>query len=570
MFFRKYLFCLFISICPISTFANLNEQVRKTLISDLDLIRNIFSVQYAPKAWKKEFNDWNLEKEIANAKKEVSEMRPLTIKGYQRVIRKFLLSPADYHVGVEFFSTEQALLPFSIRGAEGRYFIVEIDRTLLPQHLFAAEIGDEILSFDGKPISVVINDLKKSDFYGNTPGTDQALAELALTHRNGAQGLIVPKGKVTLQVQSLRKNITRTISLNWIYLPELISEPGSGKNSYRASLTPAPIKKANKSFFDKQMVYAGCCTPNQLPTTDQSSYQIGAYKSYIPALGNQIWKNTQDDHFYSYIFLHGGKKIGYIRIPHYQGDEDEVEEFRKLIKRMEAQTDALVIDQVNNPGGSIFYLYALASLLTPSPLSTPKHCIALTQDEVMTAVALYVSLVDVENTNEAQEALGKTVGGYPVTMDFVKKTRQFAENIISEWEGGNFVTTPMFLFGVDDIEPYPKDRYSKPILFLINYLDFSGADFFPSIMKENKRATILGTRTAGAGGFVLESNFFNIGSIKKIKLTGSCAKTKNMMPLENIGVTPDVTVELTVNDLQNNCVDTKRTILEAIESLFKK
>ncbi len=41
----------------------------------------------------------------------------------------------DYHVDVTFFSTEQASLPFSVRGVEGRYFIDWLDPLRLsPSH----------------------------------------------------------------------------------------------------------------------------------------------------------------------------------------------------------------------------------------------------------------------------------------------------------------------------------------------------------------------------------------------------------------------------------------------------
>lgn len=551
-----------------SLFADLSEGMRKTLLSDLESMRSVFAVQYAPKEWKAEFKNWDLDREIDLAKKEITRMHPLTIKGYQRVVRNFFQSPADYHVVVEFFSTEQALLPFLVRGAEGRYFIVEINRNLLPHAVFPVEEGDELLFFDGKPVDLAIKELKNSDFSQNNPDTDQALAEQALTLREGSAGLIVPKGKLPIVVKR-RNGEVRNLSLDWIYIPELINEPGSRDiNRFYGSKNvtkQAPIRK----FLDKQMVYTKFSQSSKLPCTLEASYRIGARKSYIPLLGTPLWQSSADDSFYAYIFMQSGKRIGYVRIPHYMGDELEVEEFRKIIKRLEGKTDALVIDQVNNPGGSIFYLYALASLLTDRPLKTPKHCMALTQEEVMIATSLYIALSDVEETASAQEVLGKTVGGYPVTYEFAKKTQECAELVITEWELGHLITKPTFLLGVDDIQPYPYERYTKPILFLINSLDFSGGDFLPLIMKENRRATILGTRTAGAGGYVVETSFFNLGSIKKFTLTGSFAKTQESLPLENLGVSPDIFVDLTANDLQNNCVDLKRAILRAVDALPK-
>lgn len=53
--------------------------------------------------------------------------------------------------------------------------------------------------------------------------------------------------------------------------------------------------------------------------------------------------------------------------------------FRELITHFQKETDALFIDQVNNPGGSVFYRYALASILSDYPLTMTQHRLRLTQ-----------------------------------------------------------------------------------------------------------------------------------------------------------------------------------------------
>lgn len=554
-------------LLPAWVFGALSEEVRKSLLKDLEVIRTVFAVQYAPREWKGFYKNWNLDAQINQAINEVKSMQPLTIKGYQRTIKKFFQSPADYHVGVDFYSTEQSVIPFTVRGALGRYFIVEIDRNALPKGYFPAEVGDEILSFGDRPIAEVINELKNSDFTQSILGTDQALAELSLTMRLGAKGFIVPKGKVNMVTRN-KTGIKNNFTVEWFYVPEYITELGSSGNNRFFAKRELLAKKDDPihRFLDKQMVY-GDFYLSQLSDTKQASYQIGAAQSYIPVLGIPFWKSPDNSTFYSYMFMQSGKRVGYIRIPHYTGGEQEAEEFKKIIKIMNLNTDLLVIDQVNNPGGSLFYVYALASMLTPYPLSTPRHNIAITQDDMVAATSYKRSLEDVKDTPSAQQVLGKTFGGYPVTYEFAQKTLQYADLIISEWNAGNQVTKPTFMVGVDDIQPNPDVQYSKTIVLLINQLDFSGGDFFPEIMKRGRRAILLGTRTAGAGGYVEDATFSNLGGIKGFTITSSIARKGDQTPLENNGVTPDVTIDLTVNDLQNNGIDMKNAILRFIDGI---
>jgi hypothetical protein len=48
---------------------------------------------------------------------------------------------------------------------------------------------------------------------------------------------------------------------------------------------------------------------------------------------------------------------------------------------MQTDTDALVIDQFNNPGGSLFHLYTLVSMLSPKELTVPYHEVTLDRRE---------------------------------------------------------------------------------------------------------------------------------------------------------------------------------------------
>lgn len=124
-------------------------------------------------------------------------------------------------------------------------------------------------------------------------------------------------------------------------------------------------------------------------------------------------------------------------------------------------------------------------------------------------------------------------------------------------------------FGIDSVDPHPECHYTKHVILLINELDISCGDFLPAIFQDNNHATIVGTRTAGAGGCVISHSFPNRFGIESFNYTVSLAKRIDGSTIENLGVTPEIILEKTVNDLQNDYVDYKSRLLEIVNSTLK-
>lgn len=541
---------------------------KEHMLRDLDHIQEIFSVKYAPLRWKEEYKGWNLEEEIALAKAKVRSLNNPNIKELQRITKTFFDSAADYHVGVTFYSLEASFLHFSLKSAEGRYFIVDINRNKLPLSRFPFAIGDEILSFNGIDIAAAIEDFKASEFTGgNTPASEQALAENEFTQRFGALGYTIPRGQVSLTGKN-KNGAIRKATITWDYREEKIDSPGN-RNFVKAlpsfSFSKQKQEKDEIRNFFNHMMLAPFWREGE---RHASPHGLGGRKSFLAELGKPIWKSDSEDTFDAYIFKSPkGATIGYIRIADYMGDEEEAEEFRTIIEMFKNRTDALLIDQLNNPGGSVYYLYALASMLTDKPLTTPKHHIALTQDNIHLAMTILRASDYVSDDASAQVVFGENFGGYAVNYKFAKLVFAHCHFLIDEWNKGALVTSPTHLIGVNDIEPHPKTRYTKPILFLINALDFSGGDFLPAILQDNGRALIVGERTAGAGGFVLENTFYNLSGINQFKVTGSLAVRKDGAPIENLGVQPDIELLLTPYDMQNQYIDYKKSLLSTLDHI---
>lgn len=567
---------------------------QKKMVATLYQIVSIYSEQYAPIEWKKENFAIDLKREYEKAKGAILADPAITSRKFQDVVGAFITGLRDYHVSVLFNSTERASLPFLVMEAQGRYFLANIDREKLPQSVFPFKVGDELLSFDGVPTAQAVAAIA-AELGGNTKETDRRLAEIYLTNRRRARGDQVPQGAVRLTIRT-RDGKLAAVNMPWHYVPELVPQDVPLRDAGLADIEPPSVVSTLSGIDSETTPPAPMIEPSLFRGLErlftnmahplarlfaamraeekENPHTIGARKSFVPKLGPVLWQSKSDNPFHAYIFKDAeGRKVGFIRIPSYDGGAKEVEAFAKIVTRFQKQTDALVIDQVNNPGGAVFYLYALASHLTDKPLITPKHHLIIDESDAQWAGNLLIRVAESMGSKRKKEAKDEDEdqwSGYPVTQKFVELMMRFAQFILTQLESGERFTDPTHLWGVDDIEPAPKaeERYTKPIVLLVNALDFSGGDFFPAILQDNKRATVFGVRTAGAGGAVKPYDLPNQFGIGDLSATWTMAKRIGGKPIENLGVTPDVSYEITAKDLQSGFSDYRGAVLKTLSDLL--
>jgi C-terminal processing protease CtpA/Prc len=518
---------------PLQSFdlAGLKEPMKQELV----FIKNQFAQGYAPLLWKQQTFNLSLDEELRLAQNKVDECQ--TMRECRNAVVQFLASTRDYHVGYSFYSTEMSTLPLTIKSFEGKFIVVEVDDKKLDQKLIPIAVGDEVLEFNGNAIAEEAQKLFEHEVV-NVEVTDRAYADLMLTRRRASRNYNVPKGTVDLKVKSNKEDKIYDVQLTWEYKPDSFAR------------IDRPQKKSKLGFRLPQML-----SMKALEMSNAASpYSLGTRESFLPAFGDKIWESEAENTFDAYIFKNEiGKLIGVVRIPSYTPDDEikAVEQFGKIIERFQKVTDGMIIDQNNNPGGSVFYLYALASMLTDKALHTPKHKMAITYSEVQEAIDITKQLKDVTDNESAVKEMGSDLSGYPVSYQVVTMIRNFADFILAEWKAGKKLSSPYYIWGVDKINPNVKVQYTKPILVLTNELDFSGGDFFPAIMQDNKRVTVVGQRTAGAGGYVHSMEYPSAFGLTQIGYTGSIAERLSLNPIENLGVTPDILLPMTVEDVRN-------------------
>lgn len=532
--------------------------VKSSTINALNYMKSIYGDVYAPAPWKAQYDNWDIEAEYQKALDSIQASdQNLTTKEARKILMDFVYSMRDYHVSIRFLSTEQAKLPFLVRSAEGRFFIAHIESNKVNRTVFPFSIGDEVISFNDKPIAEVVDSLKIYEH--NVTETDQALAEFALTNRRASRGYTVPKGPLNISIKKKGSEKITTRQLLWEYTPEGIA------------LMPKSEAKSESFSFDseKKNLIPNPMMDSDFEISSLNPQGLGHKKGFLPSLGEEIWSSSKQDLYHSYIYkADNGEMIGVIRIPGYivKDYKASVKNFQKIIAKMEKVTDKLVIDQHNNPGGSVFYLYSLVSMLSDRPMQAPRHRMSVDPSNVSSCVNTLKALTKIKTEADAKRAFGAYISGYPVSLEFVKFYAEYCNVMIEDWEKGQTMTRPFWIAGVDKINP-SSSPYTKPILILINELDFSGGDFFPTIMQDNQRATIMGVRTAGAGGYVLGYKFPNFLGVETFRVTQSLAYRVDQNPIENLGVTPDIEYKMTVQDRQYNYRPYTKAIKEAISTL---
>ena len=564
------------------------------MVQTLYQVASIFAEQYAPLDMKKDRFELDLKQQYDTAKTAILGNPAITTREFQDLLATLVASMRDYHVSISFHSTESSKLPFQVGGAEGRYYLTHVDREKLPLAMFPFRMGDEVVAFNGVPTADAVKALA-GKMTTNTPQTDMKMAELFLTNRRRARGdNDIPQGLADVVIRS--KGKFYRVKMPWTYTPELVAQDVPLRNAdllEPAGSGPIASGPAGGGFLHSVgKAFSAAVHPlvslfSALRAEDPGNpFMIGARKSFVPRLGQVLWRSKEDSHFDAYIFKNKeGKKMGYIRIAAYDGENDEVREFAKIMAKFQVETEGLVIDQVSNPGGSVFYLYALASHLTDKVLVAPRHRLIIGEADAHQSAELLLKIMrDSKKSPEVREKEEQAAkkkkkmkedeapnaGGYPITPKFMQLMVKSAQFILQQFNAGKRFTDLIHISGVDDIDPAPKpeERYTKPILLLTNALDFSGGDFFPAIMQDNKRATIMGVRTAGAGGIVNAYSIDQFG-IDHLSATSSLAERPNGQPIENLGVTPEIPYEITAKDLRTGFAEYRWKILKALNGILE-
>lgn len=557
--------------------SSFEENFKDQLRIEMAYIISSFKNYYAPGEWKKNHLSWDATAEGAKAFAAIDSAQ--SMYDVRRAAANFLKSTQDYHVGFRFNTDEAASLPFMVRTAldakTGKQYTIVV--AVNPNKVPSGDLrpGVRLVKIDGVEIEKVYSNLI-SEIGMSVPVTDMALADIYFTNRQATRGMFVPQGNVEIEFQEPSGN-TKFVQMYWEYNPPTVADwsvkgPNRGLNLNNTQPSEQIQIKLPLMMSD----WTSEITNVDFP------FLLGARKSYLPDFGPRIWSAPKEFFFDAYIYKASDNRlIGVVRSPSYSPPNGPIaaRQFAAILQHMQQNTDALVIDQLNNPGGSLFLVYAMTSMLTDRPMSVPKNFIALTDDAVGMCgqVVKYGQMI--QDDNMAKMLFGPELDGFPVSHQFVMGAIAYCRNIIAEKAAQRTVTSTAYhLYGVDKVMPSNFARYTKGILVLVNELDFSGGDWFPTILQDSqrglpadkKRIFIMGTRTAGAGGYIQRiSGMHSAFGLNFIQYTGSLAiRADGKSPIENLGVTPDILMPTSVMDYMTGFSSYVRNVQMTLSSLM--
>ncbi len=496
-----------------SLFAQAKVLTTDQKLSDFAQLNLSIDSSYGPLFYKQQTRGLKLY-EVREAYSNKIKETKTNAEFYHTIVR-YLSEFQDGHLGAILPSDYRADIAISTDLVEGKVLIGEVDRKKLSEKDFPFQKGDEIISLNGEAISKVVDDL--SSYLGSGFALSEKRTAAQIVFARSGRRFPVPTGNAVVQVRRGTSDLIETATLKW----EVTGTPFDEQLSVQFNQRPQQTQTTQYHSLSMKPLLLDVLGQERLERSFRCS---GGTRIAIPADATVIIR----DPFIAYYHQTPKGKVGYLRIPHYSFPKPE-EAFKKYeyaINELEKNTVGLVIDQDHNCGGSVTFLHYMVSLFISEPINT-------TDFELLASKTEYFDF---------KKWLAETVTD---TIEY-KELEKVLVAIKTAWEKGDHLTEKVSIVGDQLIYPN-RIRYTKPIVMLIDELAGSGGDAFPSLMGGNKRATLLGTRTAGLGGHIAQLSPLNHSAIN-IVITKSLFYRPDGVAVENNGAVPDVPYTITRDD----------------------
>jgi hypothetical protein len=547
--------------CCVSCCTSLQAQLTTAQkITDFNTIAAQFAKRYVAPLWKQTLfgvDMWNIQPFLDRVAASQTDL------DFYEICVDYV---AQFHDGGHVFyslpSSFVADTGLRVDTYDGKPLIYAINRTVLPASGFPFQIGDEIISIDGVPASDLITSFTKYGVNSN-PRTGAAYGAQYLTVRPQS---VIPKA---ISVPDTSQVVIRgqdgtdtTYKLAWVKTGVPLVTEGPVDSPFSISRALISGKPALYRFHVTEADAVRAELPAPLYSEIRPELAVAGIGSLLPVfrlpasfklrLGGDIAR----DAFFSGTFQAGSYTLGFIRIPSYSPSVAvavALDQFSTEVAYFNANTDGLIIDDMRNPGGLVYYGEELIRRLIPRPFRYVGFELRATTEFV-------------RNFDSYTQVLAAT----RAPQYYLDYYGWLLNGVITAYtEGGHTGPLPLDFTalnplpvapGLDQLPLLDKNGnpvgYAKPMMVLTDEFSSSGADYFPAVMQDNKAATIFGFRTAGLGGTNASYNAgaYSEGVVGMLRgfMVRSTTVSAPGYPatnyVENIGVQPDIVEDYKTKD----------------------
>jgi hypothetical protein len=556
---RSYGRLLLLALVTTLSYAQLTTDQK---VSDFQALAGLYAKRYAPYEWKRDalgVDLFNIAPWLAQVQGTKTDL------DFYDVMSQYVASLNDAHDVYELPSTYQASLNFVVDIYDGKLLVDSINRSRLPAAEFGFVTGYELVSIDGQDSQKQLDSLLRYEIAANPRSTRRLAAQLLTIRPQYLMPHAADVAEISVVVFRRPDGNTETYRIPWAKSGLLLTNVGryttpglnGTANASGISRMPRghrhrpgepPVPEDTPEYLKVLDRLQNCRLPDK--AVNGFGGQVPVFAASLPSTFVLRQGKSASDPFFSGVFVAGGHIIGFIRIPSYAPTNTTaaLAAFQNEIAYFQANTEALVVDDMRNPGGSVGYLNAIVSYLMPDTwrsiafeLRATSEWVESVSSALVSAVALgapqsYIDLLQMikdEITTANSAMRGRTK---PIPLDDVTIDRDPAMDA-----KGNVIA------------------YTKPIVVLVDEMSASAADAFAATIQDNARGPLLGWRTMGAGGSVeaWEAGTYSLGvatvteSLMNRKTAIVTAEYPAAPYVENIGVRPEIVVDYMTADNLN-------------------
>ena len=502
---------------------------------DFQHLSAIYAKHYTPYEWKLEafgFDLFDLAPWLERARRTKDDL------DFYDLCHEYVASLMDAHSSFSLLSNFFASLPFHADIYDGIVLIDSITRSRLPAVQYPFEIGDELVSIDGKSIEELIRAYERYSGGANTRSRrrrsvlrilSRPQSVIARAHETPDESVVEIRrqsGAVESYTIAWQKSGKPLTFVGPVPTPKAAAfvapEPPAGVPEYLRPIYPL---LRDEALDPPEILNQGGINP------------VFA----MPAGFRRRLSGTAADLFYSGTLEVDGTRLGFLRIPTFSPPSTvlALQQLETEIKFFEENTDGLIIDVMRNSGGGACYNEDVQRRLIPYVFRSMAREFRATWSWVLS----FASSLELARQQRAE----------PWVIALLEDRLRTVEQAYRENRGR---TGPLPLCS-ESIDRSPAAVvYTKPMMVLIDEFSISAADAFPAVLQDNGRALMVGMRTMGAGGSVgaIAAGIYSESSAS-VTLSMHHRKNPIVTPeypaapyVENIGVRPDIEVDYMTRD----------------------